>query len=327
MRSDRLLSSLFAAASLLFVCTCASTPTEVNPSRSTTTTTSTATVEAARLTPPPRSAAATPSTAPSPPPAAACAAGDASEVPSAPSLEPHAIALELVDREGTESGRPMQRLSPATMAEFPALSEDGRWLALAANDEADFSADVVVRLRIVALPSGHTLATHVLEDESAAYDAKTPREVAAYERATTNARVKAQAELDQKRWVGLERAYVPAETSCVAGPWTLFDASRTLDVDRVRRFERAALELELTPSEHLTVRTAKGGRVDARTMSVSFPAMGRASEGGECGGVIGLRDAWISGDHRTLVLTPHPSLGGDNCVGHLGLDQTIVTRL
>lgn len=213
------------------------------------------------------------------------------------------------------------------MAAFPALSEDGRWLALAANDAADFSGHLVVRLRIVALPSGRALATHVLDDENAALDAKTPAALAAHERTTQNASAKAQAQLDQKRWIGLERAYVPAEQSCDAGPWLLFDSARTLDVDRVRRFERASLELELTPAEdHLTVRVAKNGRIDARTLPVTFPAMGRSSEGA-CGGLYGLRDAWIAQDKGTLVLAPHPSLGGDNCVGNLGLDQTVVVRL
>lgn len=323
MRSDLPLSARFVPAALFLLCACASTPPEVGLSGSNT---ATATLAAA-ATMAPMPSGATPSAAPPPPSAAACAEVEAPNIPPAPNLEPHAIALELVEKEGTDPAHPTRVLAPATLSAFPALSEDGRWLALAANDEADFSADLVVRLRIVALPSGRALATYVFADEGAEYSARTPTALAAYERATRRALEQAQAQLDQKRWIGLERAYVPAETRCVAGPWTLFDASRTLDVDRVRRFERAALELELAADkDRLTVRTAEGGRIDARTLPVSFPAMGRSSEGG-CGGVYGFRDAWIAQDQGTVVLAPHPSLGGDNCVGHLGLDQTVVMQL
>jgi hypothetical protein len=215
--------------------------------------------------------------------------------PVDPSL--HALAITLADAGDGFT----KTLAPAAGSTFPAVSEDGTTVAALFTDAVDFVGSPVAT--VVLFRDGKVDASYPLEsDLIAPGQAEPPADVAVEAKvvAAINAR------LAKTRWRAL-----PVADACTDGSLHLADGLR-IDYD----------------VDHGRLTSTWRGR--SRRLRGAFPAPGSTMEKDlppTCGGVTGLARGFGSRALGWVVLEPSVQLGGDSCMGKLGVDLAIVVRV
>lgn len=215
-----------------------------------------------------------------------------------PALGPRAVAIG--NSPDVEPGV----MVAAPGSSFPAVSQDGTTVVQLFADHVDFVGTPVETL--VFFTKGGASEAFTVEG-----DTMTPPGA---ELVAANAKQVdlANARLAKTRWRALAVA-----TPC---PGDSDDAHSTVHLGGGLRIAYDVAHARLT---------ARVGKT-TRTLRDTFPPPGTTSEkdlSPTCGGVSGLAQAYGSRALGFVVLEPRVQLGGDSCMGSLGVDLSIVVRL
>jgi hypothetical protein len=187
-------------------------------------------------------------------------------------------------------------LLPTPGSSFPAISDDGTTIVDLFQDETDFVGEPV-----------STLATFTRRGPGAAVQlmGPMPGQPAGPEDVQEQARAMqgANALLAKHRWRAL-----PLAATCS------MPAGGTIDQALVVGFGDG-LEIAFDPSTRVLSR-------DGHALAQRFPTPG-GGEFGDCGAAIAIARAYGSRTIGFVVLEPAVNLGGDSCMGKLGVDDTI----
>jgi hypothetical protein len=194
-------------------------------------------------------------------------------------------------------------LVAAPGSQFPAVSDDGTTIVDLFQDETDFVGERVSTVQTFTR-RGPGAAVQLMGGIEGSDAPATPDDVQAQTRAVRDAN----ALLAKHRWRALaEGAVCPAPA----------DVEQEEPLSRVDFAD--GLRITLDPSSEVLT-------IDGRAVAAHFPAPGGGEFGG-CGGITGIARGYGSRKLGFVVLEPTVQLGGDSCVGNLGVQNTIVVPI
>jgi hypothetical protein len=234
--------------------------------------------------------------------AVVCVLGTAAHADPAP-CTPAPVDATMIRLAVQVDGNSGGRLVAAPGSQFPAVSDDGTTIVDLFQDETDFVGE---RVSTVATFTRHGAGAAV--QLTAGIEGTDAPRTSDDVQAATRAVVDANALLAKHRWRPLALAAI-----CPA----------PADVEQEEPLSR----LDFADGTQLTFDpSGEQIAIDRHEVGAHFPAPGSGEFGG-CGEIRGIARGYGSRKLGFVVLEPSASLGGDSCIGKLGVDTTLVVPL